>query len=243
MAAPTAHPSPLRYVACISYPRSGHHLTVRVLQQYFKHDFKYCQFYNNQEGNCCQSFPCTDESVRMTKNHDMELNRPNAVGLQKQPEVPYLVLIRNFLEAVVSDYNLFLRRNEDTYDAWVGFSERKIQYYKKFMQKWVLEDDGMEKQIIRYEKLTAEPVEQFTRMIEFFHPPTPVDQSRLESIINQAVLEDVKPTGIDVIRNFGVKNRRKLQDFKHFDENHFTHLECELDKEFEGIGYTRRFAA
>ena len=98
MAAPTAHPSPLRYVACISYPRSGHHLTVRVLQQYFKHDFKYCQFYNSQEGNCCQSFPCTDESVRMTKNHDMELNRPNAVGLQKQPEVPYLVLIRNFLE-------------------------------------------------------------------------------------------------------------------------------------------------
>ena len=239
----TEHPSPLRYVACISYPRSGHHLTVRVLQQYFKNDFKYCQFYNSKEGNCCQSFPCTDETVRMTKNHDMDLNRPDATGLPKPKGVPYLILIRNFLEAVVSDYNLFLRRNEDTYDAWVGFSQRKVRYYKRFMQKWVLEDDGLEKHIISYETLTASPVEEFQRMIEFFRPPTPVDEARLERIVNGAVLEDVKPTGIDVIRNFGVKNRRKLQDFKYFDEHHFAELEAQLDQEFERVGYPRRFAA
>ena len=216
---------------------------MRVLQHYFKTDFKYCQFYNSQQDNCCQSFPCTDETVTMTKNHDMDLNRRWSSGLPKSKEVPYLILIRNFLEAVVSDYNLFLRNNEDTQDAWVGFSKRKVRYYKAFMQKWVLADDDLEKHIVSYETLTGAPLDEFKRSIEFFRPPTPVDEAKLGRIINNAVLEDAKPTGIDVIRNFGVKNRRKLEEFKYFDEHHFAELEAQLDQEFERVGYALRFAA
>ncbi len=236
--------APLRYVACVSYPRSGHHLTVRVLSHYFRQDFRYCQFYNKQEGECCRSFPCTDASVSFTKNHDMDLNFPTNPGVPKVEGVPYLVLIRNFLEAVVSDYNLFLREHqEDTLEAWRGFSQRKLRFYRRFLRKWVLAEDAIEKLVVPYEQLTGEPLTWFARMIDFFHPARPVDGARLEKIVAEAVLEDVKPTGIEVIRNFGVRNRRRIEDFQHFDQAYFAELEGALTAELTELGYPRRFAA
>ncbi len=233
----------LRYVACVSYPRSGHHLTVRVLKHYFNGAFKYCQFYNKTCEDCCQSFPCTDPSVSMTKNHDMDLNRRLHTGLPKASGVPHLVLVRNFLEAVVSDYNLFLRQNDDTQQGWENFSQRKLLFYQRFINKWVLMDDGLEKLVVRYESLTTEPGRVFGQMIAYFHPPQPVDQDRLQRIIDEAVLEDVKPTGIEVIRKFGVRNRRRLEDFKYYDPQYFAQLESQLSAELNGLGYALRFAA
>jgi hypothetical protein len=233
----------LRYVACVSYPRSGHHLTVRVLKHYFRDAFKYCQYYNQTGQDCCQAFPCTDPTVTMTKNHDMDLNRRLHVGMPKVAGVPYLVLIRNFLEAVVSDYNLFLRQNEDTPAAWQGFAERKLSFYQRFLHKWVLGDDGLEKLVVRYEQLTAEPLLVFGEIISFFHPREALDTARLQQIIDDAVLEDVKPTGIEVVRQFGVRNRRRLEDFKYYDREFFGQLETRLSAELTQLGYALRFAA
>jgi hypothetical protein len=235
--------APLRYVACVSYPRSGHHLTVRVLKHYFRDDFKYCQYYNKTCADCCQTFPCTDATVSMTKNHDMDLNHCLHTGLPKQAGVPYLVLVRNFLEAVVSDFNLFLRQNDDTADAWHTFSQRKLLFYQRFLQKWVLSEDGLEKMLVRYETLTTEPLDAFSRIISFFHPPDAVDPERLQRIIDEAVLEDVKPTGIEIIRKFGVRNRRKLEEFKYYDARYFARLESQLAAELSQLGYPLRFAA
>lgn len=232
----------IRYVACVSYPRSGHHLTVRILSHYFGRDFKYCQYYNEPAG-CCGNFPCTDSSVHLTKNHDMDLGKPLSLGLPKSNDVPYLVLVRNFLEAVVSDYNLYLRENEDTEDAWRQFSQRKSNFYQRFVNKWVLEDDGLEKLIMPYEKLTDDPIAEFSRMVQFFRPDQPIDRERLTRIVSDAVLEDVKPDKIDVIRKFGVRNRRKLEDFKYYDPVYFSELEAGLKTEFSQVGYPLRFAA
>jgi hypothetical protein len=179
----------------------------------------------------------------MTKNHDMDLHRPLSTGIVKQSGVPYLILIRNFLEAVVSDYHLFLRANEDTREAWESFSQRKLVFYKRFVDKWVLSDDGLEKLIVRYERLTAEPLETFSQIIEFFHPPHALNGSRLQRLIDDATLEDVKPTGIEVVRQFGVRNRRRLEDFKYYDASYFALLESQLSSELNQAGYSRRYAA
>jgi hypothetical protein len=237
-----ASPTPLRYVACVSYPRSGHHLTVRLLSHYFKDAFRYCQYYN-QSCDCCQSFPCTNPSVSMTKNHDMDLSRPLNTGIAKQPGVPYLVLIRSFLEAVVSDYSLFLRNHEDSREAWESFAQRKLQYYQRFLHKWVLRHDGLEKFVVRYERLTEDPLETFAEIINFFHPPQPVNRQHLQRLIDDAALEDAKPTGTEVIRQFGVRNRRRLEDFKHYDPQYFAVLELQLSSEMSQLGYPQRFAA
>ncbi len=233
----------LRYVACVSYPRSGHHLTVRLLTDYFQEDFRYCTFYDRPEG-CCQQFPCSSQDVRLTKNHDMELGISIALGIPKVPEVPYLVLVRNFLEAVVSDYNLFLRRQpSDDREAWQAFACRKMEYYRRFVRKWLMSDDGLEKLVVRYEDLTSQPEANLGRMVNFFCPLVPVKLERLREVVAAAPLEDVRPTETQVVPQFGVRNRRRVEEFQHFDTDFFAQLESQLWPELSHLGYVARYAA
>ena len=232
----------LRYVACVSYPRSGHHLTQRVLSDYFQQDFRYCQYGIKTHEDCCQAYPCTHPMVTMTKNHDQELDRPNTKGIAKISGLPYLVLIRNYLEATVSDYSLYLRENPDSKKAWIFFSKYRAKYYQRFVQKWIFSKDSLEKLIIRYEDLTDNPVFVYNQIIAYFHSSWPIDQMRLEQVIKGASLENQTSHGAELIPGFGVHNRRRLEDFKYFDTKHFALLEVLLSKELAELGYENRFA-
>jgi hypothetical protein len=233
----------LRYVACVSYPRSGHHLTVRVLKKYFGNDMKYCQFNPTINEECCRRFPCIDNSITFTKNHDMALDRRWRRGLAKTADTPYLILIRNFLEAVISDYNVFLQRHDDRRETWLRFSKRKLRYYERFVRKWVLSNDGLEKMIVTYEDMTSDPLLAFRRIVDFFQPSEPVDSERLAEIIRSATLADVRPTGVEFVRNFGVQNRRRVEDFQHYDPEYFASLERRLARVLSQTGYRQRYAA
>jgi len=59
---------PLRYVAGVSWPRSGHHLLQRLLQSYFP-SLLYCDFYG-AETDCCKRIPCSRPKVGFSKSHD-----------------------------------------------------------------------------------------------------------------------------------------------------------------------------
>ena len=235
-----ASSAPLRYVACVSYPRSGHHLTVRIVKHYFRDEFKYCSFYETGSEGCCRSFPCQDSSVTMTKNHDMEVLQPDG-GLEKLPSIPYLVLVRNFLDAVVSDYQLFLREHTDSREAWEGFSQRKATYYRAFVQKWAIASDNLEKVIVRYEDLTDNSLNTFSRIVKLFAPQRQVKSWHLKRLIENAALEDVKPDATKVIKHFGVHNRRRIEDFHHFCPEYFGRLEEMVSAELFALGYTPRF--
>lgn len=233
----------MRYVACVSYPRSGHHLTVRLLNAYFQDQFRYCGFYDQPAG-CCGQFPCTASNVNLTKNHDMDLGISLSLGLPKLPEIPYLVLVRNFLDAVVSDYSLFLRRHPDDHrDTWQEFAGRKMEYYRRFVRKWLLAEDGLEKLVVRYEDLTTQPEASLGRMVQFFHSPDPIELDRLRTVVKDALLEDVRPTQTEIVPQFGVRNRRKIEDFQHYDPDFFAQLESQLWPELSQLGYAARFAA
>jgi len=235
--------TPLRYVACVSYPRSGHHLTVRILGHYFGANFKYCRFYATSSQECCQQFPCRDSSVTMTKNHDMDSISRQRQGVPKIADVPYLVLVRNFLEAVVSDYDLYLRSHEDTEEGWRAFAQRKSDFYRSFVDKWALSADGLEKLVVRYEDLTSDPLTEFRQIIDMFRPSQPLDISLLTQLIEDAHLEDVRPTETRVVQNFGVRSRRCIEQFRHFDEQFFGELEMLVSGQLTGLGYALRFAA
>lgn len=234
---------PLRYVACVSYPRSGHHLAVRIFHQYFQARFRYCQYYVDLNGDCCGQFPCTNEQVSMTKNHDMGLGKRIDAGIPKVEGVPYLILIRNFLEAVVSDYNLFLRQNEDSEAAWMTFARQKSIYYQRFVQKWISEQDSIEKLVVRYEDLTSEPIEAFHRCIQFFQPGETTDIKRLTAVVQGAVLEDARPDTTVVVRDFGVRARRDITTFPRYRAEFFQELEDRLEDELTLLGYRLRYAA
>lgn len=188
----------------------------------------------------------------MTKNHDMRIARANQTdkmhdatvnhgGVPKDPSVPYLILVRNYLEAVVSDFNLYLRSHEDGSEIWQTFAKRKTEYYRRFVTKWVLENEGLDALVVKYEDLTAQPESMFHQMIEFFQPKEQVDLEWLKQVINESNLSDTTPTGTKVLRNFGVRNRRKIEDFHHYDRGFFGELEEELSDTLTSLGYELRF--
>jgi hypothetical protein len=238
----SANGKPLRYVACVSYPRSGHHLTVRILTKYFVDRFNYCQFYNSSNETCCGTFPCTNAHVTFTKNHDMGVGIPPYQGIPKMVGIPYLIHIRNFLEAAVSDYNLFLRTHEDSAEAWSAFARRKVNYYRQFVRKWILAGDTIEKLTVKYEQLTAQPLEIFAQILSFFRPDEGLNMARLHELICHAALEDVQPVETRVIENFGVRSRRRIEEFQHFRADEFAELESEIAAELQSLGYPLRFA-
>jgi hypothetical protein len=218
-------------------------MTVRIVRRYFGNEFRFCEFYNDYHGDCCKSFPCTNPAVNFTKNHDFDLTDPANPGIPKLADVPYLVMVRNFLETTVSGYNLFLRRNPDTAEVWQRYVQIKLQHYRRFVHKWVLSDDSIEKLVIRYEDLTANPLDVLGKVIGYFDPPEAVNQSRLKRLIENVEAEDTNPERTKLVEESGVRATRRIEDFQHFDPIFFQALEDELADEFSGLGYQRRFAA
>ena len=98
--------SSLKHFTGVSFPRSGHHLLVRVLNKYFGPKFVYCEYYN--PADCCRAVPCEfADRVTFSKNHDYESCVPILTHQR------YLIQYRAFVPAVVSDYELHARQLAD----------------------------------------------------------------------------------------------------------------------------------
>jgi hypothetical protein len=130
----------------ISFPRSGQHLTERLLTFYCKKQkikFSYCEFYNH-----CKNTPCKDGRL-FQKNHDFDLKLPIDASNR------YLVLYRsNMIEQLEAYFRYELRANWGLQHTSVKinynniekrlslqrFMESKSQYYFGFVKKWVMCD-------------------------------------------------------------------------------------------------------
>jgi len=134
----------------VSFPRSGQHLTERLLGFYCKKQgikFSYCEFYSH-----CKQTPCKSKRL-FQKNHDFDLKLPISSSDK------YLVLYRsNMIEQLEAWFRYELRANWGlqhnpgtiNYDyvekrsALISFMERgwaggtRSQYYLGFIKKWVM---------------------------------------------------------------------------------------------------------
>ena len=86
----------------VSWPRSGHHLLVRLLTLYFGETFRYCDFYGGVD-NCCKTAPCTRADIHLAKSHDFDLALPQIADRK------YLIQYRDFVPSVVSNFELHVR--------------------------------------------------------------------------------------------------------------------------------------
>jgi hypothetical protein len=94
----------LRYVANISWPRSGHGLFIRILQAYLGTEFNYCEFYGSSNDICCKKFPCKKPTITMSKNHDFQLNTNLAT------DEPAIIQIRAFIPSIISWFEMSVNR-------------------------------------------------------------------------------------------------------------------------------------
>jgi hypothetical protein len=207
----------MRYVANVSWPRSGHHLLQRLLDIYFDGRFRYCEFYGPID--CCKSFPCTRQGVNMSKNHDFDLSS------RLDPSVPLIVQYRRFVDAIASDFELHVRNGaDDTENEFRRFAGHKATHYRTFVAKWTKEDSRSEKLVIEYETLVDRPGEVLSAAVRLVAPGEAVvekDADRALSTVGQQKISQ----GSDAFhKNVGVQRPKDVRDFRYYDRDYFDEL-------------------
>lgn len=210
----------LRYVAGISWPRSGHHLLVGVLSSYFGAEFRYCIFYDAGD-NCCRTYPCQRAgAIHMTKNHDF--------GLHCEPaDVPHLIQCRAFLPSVVSDFELHvLDGNPDTHEEFLRFARIRAGAYVGFGRKWIMQGQKRSGWLtLWYENIIRSPLETFATAVYHLAPGHNVDFERLSECIRGASKLRVEHGRMEMEECHGVRSTRQLSAFRYYDPVQFPELE------------------
>ncbi|MGE0492525.1 MAG: sulfotransferase [Vulcanimicrobiota bacterium] len=166
---------------CVSFPRSGHHLLVRLLWDYFNgpgpvsthpepnRAFVYCSYYGH-----CHQVPCSLPETNFQKHHDLDLSLAT--------DLPCLVQVRSPLPALRSYYQLFEEGRLPRLEAedWDTFARRGLAYHLAFCHKW-LPRAGL---VVSYESMLADPEATLSRVIEWLGAGS-VDQTRVRQAIAQ----------------------------------------------------------
>lgn len=234
----------MRYVASVSYPRSGHHLIVRLMQAYFGESFTYCQFYGQPPDACCQEFPCARPGIMCTKNHDMELE-VELPGIDANADVPVLVGVRHFMDAVVSDYEQHVRiGNPDSLQEWRSLAGVKAAYYTAFVNKWVAAPRRAERCILKYEEIVTAPEQTVARVIRFFDPAAEVDHDRLARCLADTARESINEHNDVVLeQGHGIAAPRRVETFRYFDPKIFGRIEGCVADALRLLDYPLRYPA
>jgi hypothetical protein len=102
---------------------------------------------------------------------------------------PRLVQIREPLPAIISWYEYDLKMaarrgqpGEDSPRAWQDFAAEKIDFYRRFVRRWVESGETANKVIIWYEDYMDAPFETLAKVIAFFDPDRPIDRDRLAEV-------------------------------------------------------------
>jgi tetratricopeptide (TPR) repeat protein len=214
-------------VACITYPRSGHHLMVNALLRYFSNNLQYpeikdstrctnvlqagklyyCEHYDH-----CRQNPCTDDRVNLQKNHDFNLDLICKINKQ-------IIQIRNPIESIVSYYKYHYGTEIREKANWMVFAHEKAEYWKKFVNKWIIYNRNEKVLTLNYSDLIESPATILRKVILFLDPACDVNTNRLKN----------------VIKSLSVLPRNSLSIFCYHDESFFREIELSLSKEMDAL--------
>lgn len=225
--APGYYPAtPLPYVANVSWPRSGHHLLVRLLQGTFGPLFGYCEAYVPRRGPdapCCGRFPCSRTGlIHMSKQHDFDLKAevPAGVGL--------VVQYRAFLPSTISQYEMTVRDagSTDTAAAFRAYAEDMLPRYRGFMARWVAPERAG-RILIAYEDLVNDPVTEARKVLDLYGMGELAPQLRRAA---KRVKAATYVNGVEKVQAArGISGERDVSTFRHHDAALFADLTARAD--------------
>ena len=156
----------------ISFPRSGQHMTERMLGEFHKVEnipYSYCEFYTNfpRLGWCgCKSTPCKNNS-KFQKNHDFDLS------LEIKSNQKYLFLYRmDKIEQLEAWWRHHKKKNKKRrksqgYSGMVKFCRRHSSYYDNLVKKYV-GNKSSNVLCVDYNYFLNNPPDTFHKIINFF---------------------------------------------------------------------------
>lgn len=205
---------PLPYVANVSWPRSGHHLLIRLLALYFGRRFGYCERYGpTKRGHipCCGAFPCQRQGpITTSKNHDFGLDSELPDGM------PLIVQIREPLAAITSDFELYVANgNPDTAKSFQDFAFHRARVFRRFCRKWVVAPRP-NRLVIDYDDLMSHTERVLEAAITTYGETT-LDRERLRTVIGSISHITVKggQAGQLVTAGTGVRAARDPRQFRY----------------------------
>ena len=204
-------------VACVSLPRSGHHLLIRILVKLYRFRFGYCGFYDHRKGDsCCGVFPCARPDITLAKQHDFGLDMPVPT------DRPLLVQYREFDEAVVSNFELHLNtdaRPDNTAAEFRRFARKEATRYRAFVVKWITSTLEVPRLVVEYNRMTGDPVATVKDVTSF------LNDTRFDDLIPSVIAEidHISSRGGEAVvaKGAGVANRRKVEQFRFYDLGFF----------------------
>jgi hypothetical protein len=209
--------SDLKKIQNVSFPRSGHALLRRCLQLYFGNRLRYCQYYKT-----CKKVPCKNPQTNYQKNHDFDLK------LENNPRYNFLIQYRHPLESIISFYKFDLYHGfikKDSKKAWELACKNKIDYWKKFVKKWVINNKNPNTLFIQYNKMIDHPEEKIKDAILYLAPGENIDGKKVK----------------EIVREMNIKKRVYIKDFKYYDESFFRKMEDSVRKELDLLNLKRIF--
>lgn len=181
----------------VSFPRSGHAVVWHAIRQYF--DKPMCTYGSVLE---CQDYI-------WAKQHDHRGEFPKLAWLR------HVIQYRNPVRSIVSNYYLHANHTgRDDLRHWHSFVNKQIKSWRRFADKWLL-NNGIERSLlIPYESLIKEPLPTLRAIFQF---------------MSDEPIED------DRIHYHNILPQDNLSKFKYFDERVFAHIESELEQEIKAL--------
>lgn len=202
----------------VSWPRSGHHLLVRLLQAVLGEAFGYCQHYHTSAA-CCGRLPCTRPDIHLSKSHDFTGDLP------RDPCRHHLVQWRDFLPSVVSDFELVVRGGgEDSRAAFLDHASHRFGAWAAFRARWVEWGEAQGQLVLRYEDLVADPGRALGRMLAALAPGMDVSPARIAAATARVDGERIERGCVERLTGAGVHAPRDVTAFRHYEPESFALL-------------------
>lgn len=195
------------HIHSISYPRSGHHILMACLKDYFGDRMHYCEYYTH-----CQTTPCPEggSEINIQKSHDNQLDEIIS------PTKRYILQYRNPIKSLVSqcyNHEKYVWNKESTFEEWETFSNYKMELWEGFMKKWAQGNKEYNLLHLLYEDFLTDPKNFLEKTIKYINPTEVLDSSKLDKILKERKIEP----------------KRNIEDFHHYNKEHFDFLEGKVE--------------
>jgi hypothetical protein len=152
----------------VTFPRSGHHWLVRMLQHALGDEMVYSEYH--ETGVTLES----DPTVNVQKCHDFELDLPY------KPEFRHVVQVREFLPAVLSWWKIYKGWESKSAPELIRFIQEKQEFYKLWNRRWRYNCEPI--LIVRYEILSQNPKYSVSRALRWITDKSDDECERLAAI-------------------------------------------------------------
>lgn len=204
---------------CLTIPRSGYHLLIKRIDFYFGYTAQHVELSRYRPWGLPIS-KLAEHGISL--NHDGGINRAwpwsRIYGFPKRATSKYLVLFRNPLLSLISEFQLHERnglKREGSVDEWREYAIKGIRFRKRFIRKWLIDFNGDNVLKVSYERCTANPKDCLRAAIEH--------AQRVKEPLNGETLQAC-------LNRFPFAGHRAYEDFKYYDNVFFEELKSRLDE-------------